>query len=246
LPFRQPELPLSLRLAMCDRPRFTLRFYCALLVLKHRQGSLNKLLVETMNDTKHTIRVVFNAKKAAQAANKLLTLSNGERNYMELVKLLYLADRQAWLRFECPITGDRMAALPHGLVLSHILNLIRFGPGGSEDGPWFDVVSAPFDYKVRSLRPFENDELSGAEERLLEEIFVQHGQKDWRQLSIFTHSLPEWTDPNGRSLPVSPEQILKLEQRSTTDIDRIAYEFATYARLDADLETSQSETELVY
>ncbi|HUD49724.1 MAG TPA: Panacea domain-containing protein [Candidatus Baltobacteraceae bacterium] len=199
-----------------------------------------------MSDNKHPIRVGFNAKKAAQAANKLLTLSNGERNYMELVKLLYLADREAWLRFECPITGDRMAALPHGLVLSHILNLIRCGPGSIEDGPWFDVVSAPFDYKVKSLQPFENDELSGAEERLLEEIFSLHGRKDWRQLSILTHRLPEWTDPNGSSLPVSPEQLLKLEKRSNSDIERIAYEFATYARLDDDLEASEPDTELVY
>jgi hypothetical protein len=195
---------------------------------------------------KHSIRIGFNAKKAAQAANKLLTLSNGERNYRELVKLLYLADREAWLRFERPITGDRIAALPHGLVLSHILNLIRCGPGSSEDAPWFDVISAPFDYKVKSIRAFENDELSGAEERLLEEVFSQHGKKDWKQLSDFTHELPEWTDPNGSSLPVSPEQLFKLENRSNSDIERIAFEFAAYARLDADLEASQPETALIY
>jgi hypothetical protein len=61
------------------------------------------------------IRFRFNAKKAAEAANRILKLSGGERNYMELVKLLCLADREALVRFESPITGDRVAALPHGL-----------------------------------------------------------------------------------------------------------------------------------
>jgi hypothetical protein len=206
----------------------------------------SKWQIEAMSG-KHSIRTQFNAKKAAQAANKLLTLSGGERNYMEVVKLLYLADRAAWLRFECPITGDRMAALPHGLVLSHILNLIRFGPGDGEDAPWFDVVSAPFDnYKVKSIRPYENGELSGAEERLLEDIFREHGNKDWKQLSTFTQSLPEWNDPHGASLPVSPEYLLKLENISVQDIERIAAEFAAYARLDADLEDFKPETALDY
>jgi hypothetical protein len=36
------------------------------------------------------IRFRFDARKAAQAANKLLLLSGGCRNYMELIKLLYL------------------------------------------------------------------------------------------------------------------------------------------------------------
>lgn len=191
---------------------------------------------------KHSIRISFNAKKAAQAANKLLILSNGERNYMELVKLLYLADREAWLRFECPITGDAMAALPHGLVLSRILNLIRMGPGSIQDAPWFDVVSAPFDYKVKSLHETENDELSGAEERLLEEIFEQHGEKDWKQLSVFTHSLPEWSDPNGSSTFISPELLFKLGNKSQSNIERIAFDFAAYARLDADLEVFQPDS----
>src|SRR5258708_25135951 len=98
------------------------------------------------------IRFRFDAKKAAEAASVILRLSGGQRNYMELVKLLYLADREALIRFGYPITGDRFAALPHGLVLSRILNLIRLGPGDEADASWFDMVLAPIAYDVKSLR----------------------------------------------------------------------------------------------
>ena len=46
------------------------------------------------------IRFRFNAKKSAQAARKILMLSGGQRNYLELVKLLYLVDREALIRLE--------------------------------------------------------------------------------------------------------------------------------------------------
>ena len=181
------------------------------------------------------IRFRFNARKAAEAANLLLLRSGGRRNYMDLVKLLCLADREALIRFESPITGDRVAALPHGLILSRILNLIRFGPADEEDAPWFDVISAPEGYSVRSLQIIENEELSSAEEKLLDEVFERYGKMDWRQLSRLTHSLPEWTDPGGGSIPISPEQILKLAGKQPDEIARIGSEIRAYERLDQEL-----------
>jgi hypothetical protein len=85
----------------------------------------------------------FNVKKAAQAANRLSRLSGETRNYMELIKLLFLADRAALLELERPITGDQIVALKYGLVLSHVLNLMKWGPCNEEDAPWFDTISAP-------------------------------------------------------------------------------------------------------
>ena len=181
------------------------------------------------------IRFQFDAKKAAQAASKLLHLSHGRRNYMELVRLLYLADRKALLRLECPITGDHLVALPYGPVLSRILNLIRWGPVNEEDAPWFDAVSAPDGYDVKSLRDVGDDELSGAECQILDEVFEEYGNKNWMELSRLTHQLPEWTDPNGGSIPISPEQILKLERKSPEAIRRIKCQLSVFEQLDWDL-----------
>jgi uncharacterized phage-associated protein len=181
------------------------------------------------------IRFRFNAKKAAQAANKLLRLSGGQRNYMELVKLLYLADREALLRLECQITGDQLMALPFGPVLSRVLDLIRWGPINEDDAPWFEAVSPPFGYDVKALANCDDDELSGAECQILDEIFAKHGKKNWKELSRLTHELPEWVDPNGSRIPISVEQILKLEGKPQEEIERIRGEISAYELLDREL-----------
>lgn len=181
------------------------------------------------------IRFRFNAKKAAQAANRLLRLSGGQRNYMELVKLLYLADREALLKLECQITGDQLMALPFGPVLSRVLDLIRWGPINEEDAPWFDAVSPPFGYDVKALADCSDDELSGAECQILDEVFAKYGKKDWKELSRLTHELPEWVDPNGGRVPISPEQILKLEGKTPQEIECIRRELSAYELLDREL-----------
>jgi uncharacterized phage-associated protein len=181
------------------------------------------------------ISFCFNAKKAAQAANKLLVLSGGQRNYMELVKLLYLSDREALICLHAPITGDQFSALPYGPVLSRILNLIRFGPVNPKDGPWFDAISPPIGYDVKSLGDCGDDELSGAEEQILSEVFAKFGKMNWKELSVLTHELPEYIDPNGGSLPIPPEHILLLEGKSKEKIEIIRSEVALFACLDNEI-----------
>ena len=183
----------------------------------------------------------FNAKKSAQAAYKLLVLSGGQRNYMELVKLLYLSDREALLRLDRPITGDRLAALPYGPVLSHILNLIKWGPMIEDDAPWFEAVSPPLGYEVKALADCGEDDLSGAECQLIDHVFENYGRKDWKELSRLTHQLPEYVDPKGGCIPISLEQILKLEGRPQSTIERIRDEIASYEVLDRELSAYQEQ-----
>jgi len=160
---------------------------------------------------------------------------------MELVKLLYLADRESLIQFGHPITGDLFAALPHGMILSRILNLIRLGPGDEDDAPWFEVVSAPIGYDVESRQRIGNNcELSGAEERILRQVFEKYGQMDWRQLSRLTHALPEWVDPNGGSISVSPEQILTRAGK-TDAIRHLRKELMLFDALDKELESFRTE-----
>lgn len=201
--------------------------------------STRKKETKTMSDQPISFR--FNAKKAAQAAYKLLTLSGGERNYMELIKLLYLSDREALLKLESQITGDRLVALPYGPVLSHVLDLIRNGPTNEEDAPWFEAVSPPCGYRVKALANCGEDELSGAECQILDEVFAEYGRKDWKELSNLTHKLPEYVDPKGSCIPISPEQILKLEGKSQNTIERIRNEISSYEVLDRELSAYQGQ-----
>lgn len=187
------------------------------------------------------IRFKFDAKKAAQAANWLLRRSGGSRNYMELVKLLYLADRQALIDLDSQITGDSLASLPQGTVLSHILNLIRWGPTNAEDAPWFESVSAPYGYDVKAIGDSGESELSGAEVQVLENVFAKYGRYDWKQLSALTHKLPEWIDPDGGSIPISIEQALLLGGKSAQQVEAIRKELSVFQRLDWEVAALQPE-----
>lgn len=182
-----------------------------------------------------SIRFCFNATKAAQAAGIILNLSQGKRNYMELVKLLYLADRKALIELENPITGDKFVSLPYGPVLSRILNLIREGPVTENDAPWFDVVSPREGYDVRILKSIGDDELSNAEIRILKEVFSEYGNLNWKELSRVTHALPEWSDPDGGPIPITPETILALGGKTPEDIQNIKQEAQLFRKLDVAL-----------
>lgn len=204
-------------------------------MLLHRLNPCHGKENEDAGMNERPIRFRFSAKKAAQAANQLLRFSGGQRNYMELVKLLYLADRKEIVLLQHQITGDQLVALPYGPVLTRILSLIRWGPISPEDAPWFEAISPPIGYDVKALGDYGDDELSGAECKILEEVFGEHGRKDWKELSRLTHELPEWTDPGDGRIPISPEQILKFEGKSSEEIARLREQLSAFEHLDREL-----------
>src|SRR5215471_19347986 len=143
------------------------------------------------------MRLRFNEAKATQAASRLLQLRGGRMSYMKLIKLLYLVDREALLRWGRPVTTDRYVSMDKGPVLSRTLDLINEGPEPGTRSVWTEFISTPQNHEVQLLKEAPADELSRAEEALIEEIFAQHGNKTRWQLVDYVHGLPEWEDPNG-------------------------------------------------
>jgi uncharacterized phage-associated protein len=171
----------------------------------------------------------FNEAKATQAAACLLKLRGGQMSYLKLIKLLYLADREALLRWDRPISTDRYVSMDNGPVLSRVLNLIS-GSYESTTGIWSKYISEPIGHDVRlQTEDFSTDELSSAEEDLLHEIFKQHGHKNRWALVRYVHTLKEWQDPNGSAIPISYGDILKAENRSPQDIAAIEEELQSLA-----------------
>ncbi len=130
-------------------------------------------------------------------------------SYMKLIKLLYLADREALLRWGRPVSTDCYVSMGRGPVLSQALNLINEGSGPGVDGPWSKLISPPENRDVRLL--VENPpkgELSKAEEELIDEIFRLFGHMDTWKLVEHLQTLPEWTDPGGSALLISYGAIL--------------------------------------
>src|SRR4051794_10494791 len=73
----------------------------------------------------------FDERKATEATSLLLMLRGNRMHYMKLIKLLYLADREALLRWGRPITTDTFVSMDYGPVVSTIYDLIRRKQNGA-------------------------------------------------------------------------------------------------------------------
>jgi uncharacterized phage-associated protein len=170
------------------------------------------------------LRFVFNEGKAAQAAAYVVKLNGGQMNVLSLIKILYLADRKSLVVRGRPITGDQMVSMPHGPVLSRIYDEIKWGE--REEGqiqPWFEYLTERRSNEV-SLREADapTEELSDFERGILRESHNHYGRFGPWALRKITHELPEYQDPQGSSLPIDPEAILREAGWSNSDIQEVA------------------------
>ena len=152
---------------------------------------------------------MFDEARTAQAAAYLVGLNGGVMNYMVMIKLLYLSDRQSLIETGLTITGDHMVSMPHGPVLSRTLDLIKT-PDGAERSPWHEYMltrPGPREVKLRDSDP-ETDELSRYHLEILKGVYCAYGKMGKYKLRDWTHALPEWEDPKGSSRPIEPETIL--------------------------------------
>jgi uncharacterized phage-associated protein len=176
----------------------------------------------------------FNERKAMEAAAHLLRLRGGQMHYLKLLKLLYIADREALHRWGIPISHDNYVSMDHGPVLSQTYNLIR--DGGSR--LWSEHISAPFgDYEIKLVGEKPTvQKLSRSEENLLDEIFGRYGNANRWDLVDETHRFTEWRDPHGSSLPISVQDILRAlgepEEEIGAIIAELGYECEVNERLE--------------
>jgi len=174
----------------------------------------------------------FREDKATQAAALLLKWAGGTMNYMKLIKLLYLADRTTLLRWGRPITFARPVSMRHGPVLSEILDLINEGSRPGEASFWSRAVSSPTNYEVRLNAECSADDLSDAEEAVLEEIFSQFGGVEpWALVDRLHRTLPEWTPTNG-AVPIQYRDILLKAGRTEAEVVELEGELEELAMLD--------------
>ena len=181
------------------------------------------------------MRFVFDEDKAAEAAAHLLTRAGQPMTYFKLIKLLYLADREALIRSGYPITGDRMVSMPHGPVLSLVLDKVNLGKSpsiASGLSPWFEYVSEPDGYNVSLKKaPPRDGALSDFEIELLGEIFDRYGHLDNWALRDLTHELPEYIDPQGSMVPIEPEVILHSAGKPDSEIQAIVDDAEAFVSL---------------
>lgn len=165
-----------------------------------------------------TMRFAYNPEKAAQAAAYLVRFALGSMDVYALIKMLYLADRKSLVERGRPITGDAMVSMPLGPVLSRTYDEVK-APAEIQNEFWRNYLTER-EGNLISLRrdDFSTDTLSNYERKVLEGVYQEYGRLGFGDLKNLTHSLPEYTDPNGSSLPIDPAQILKEAGWSDEDI----------------------------
>jgi uncharacterized phage-associated protein len=132
---------------------------------------------------------MFRERKTLEAASYILErIPEGPATeYLKVVKLLYLADRELMKQRGRTISGDRMNALRNGPILSETLDLLE-----GETDRWAEYVCNPARYKVALLKPVAPAALSRADMKALDATLAEHGAKTWQELIEYTHTLPEW------------------------------------------------------
>jgi uncharacterized phage-associated protein len=134
---------------------------------------------------------VFRFDKTLQAAGMFLQLNGGRMEYMKLLKLLYIADRECLAIEGDTITGDNVRAMRRGPVLTTVYGLIK-----KEDDPqspqWRKYIKRGSDYSVYLAKDPGVLDLCRYEKDVIERVFFQYENKNAFDLADLTHSFPEW------------------------------------------------------
>lgn len=190
-------------------------------------------------------RTMYSPRRISQMSAFFAQKEGGIIPVLKLVKLLYLADREALARYGAPITYDFPVSMDQGPVLSQALNLINGDVNGVPAAQWEEWMSPRKGYDTAVKRQFSRgdlDELSDADLEVLETVWRQFGHMDKWTLRDWTHlNCAEWKNPNGSSFPIEEVErlqavgvpadqahVLADEIRAERDMDR---RFAQAARV---------------
>jgi uncharacterized phage-associated protein len=139
---------------------------------------------------------MFDHKIATATAIYFLRSAGGELNDLQLMKLLYLAEREALRKLGVPIIAAQYTSMRNGPVLVEVYDMMR---GEKIDPHWFGHIEfVPYDgtksnhcvLRSDDLQP--EDHLSAAELEILADVWAKVGQKSKWELVDLTHQFPEW------------------------------------------------------
>jgi len=150
----------------------------------------------------------FDVQKAIQAAGELLRFERNRMSYIRLLKLLYIADRDAIRESGMPILGSRAVAMDNGPLHSDVYNLVR---GIHENTATWAQFFSTIGYQVETTRQPDNGLLSQYEINKLREISEKYAPfTDIDICKVMTHSFDEWSKNYNEksSKPIPIEDII--------------------------------------
>lgn len=174
----------------------------------------------------------FDEVKATQVAARFVALAGNRMSHMALIKLLYIADREALKRWGRPITGGRYVSMPHGPVISNVYDLMKQVEGLDPPTYWTEhLTKLGNDMSLRQRT--REDRIAEAEAALIDEVFAQFGSLDKWKLRDLTHDFPEWHDPKGSSDVIAPSELLSAVGKSEAEVQDLSRELDELNRIDS-------------
>lgn len=175
----------------------------------------------------------LNVDKTIQAIGVLFRAEGVQRvNYMRMLKLLYIADRESMREIGRPIVGGAVVAMERGPVLEEVYDLIR---GQHREMPRWDEFLRKQHYTLELHRDPDVGKLSRYEIAKLQEIAKRHEDDDEWALCRITHTFEEWkkNDPGTSSRPIPlPDLLAAVGRKDTTaQIAQEAQDAAFFDRL---------------
>ena len=151
-------------------------------------------------------------------------------NYTKLIKMLYLADKEALNGSMQTISGDSYVSMDNGPVLSALYDLIKGTYHDRESqGLWNSrFIRDGYDL-IAATERIPHGELSEYETDALDKIYGQFKDKTVWEMIAYVHSnCPEWKDPNGTALAIETRDILKSLGRTPYEIEWVLSEMEAF------------------
>jgi hypothetical protein len=170
------------------------------------------------------------AKKSTQAVARLIEKSGGPIDYLRLVKLIYLADRESIISRGVPIVGGRYHSMKKGPTISEIMDFV--GTRGAPD--WKKTISPRFGNELRLLSVPDYGAISKSEMEILDRTVAEHLNKTTEELVEWCHkNCPEYEDvSSGQRKPIAVESILKGARKSAKQIQKLVQEAKEVEEMD--------------
>jgi uncharacterized phage-associated protein len=131
----------------------------------------------------------FDEKKAAEAASVLLRFEGDKMEYLRLLKLLYIADRESIGETGEPISYSRSMAMDYGPLSSEVYDLVK---GTREDQAVWSAYIATHAKSVKLVADPGRGMLSKYEIDKLNEVSQRYEGTNTFDLVKITHAMPEW------------------------------------------------------
>jgi uncharacterized phage-associated protein len=172
------------------------------------------------------IEYKLNPQKAVEVVAMFLKLHHKPMYYLGLMKLLYMAEKLSFEKFDTPVIGDRYVSMPKGPVLSGVYDLIKGQPVRNNPtalGIWSKYISQrnTNTHEIKLLEDPGDDELCKNDEDVIREIYANKGHIDRFELVDYTHQFSEWEDPHGSSKDIFIKNILKDLKKNEAQIKLI-------------------------